>query len=419
MKVVFIIPTGEEAELIYPIYKELSQRGFEVSNIETGTLCCGANTKLPKSTLIELGMKCTSITDYNTKSMVEILKIEKPDVIVTGSDQEYIHRAFLYAAKGLGIPTMLVDVAFGSNIYRGHWLTVRRTFYRLAYHFINILNKYFYILRTVISLRWSIIKIIKMVVGDIREAFIIEDARGMYGCEAVVVAGSWEKEVLINRGVKSDTIFVTGNPRMTEILQECNKETENKLRNQLGIGLDEKVILLHTSAQIEHGRWNVSMRKEFVNKVIDSLIPLMSNKVRLVIRIHPVESLSEYQGIIKDRTENIVLYKGLSFIDSLGMSDIILFNAYSMMVLEATALNKLSIILNVFNEIENLPYGEMGLAKCVYKYEDIEPIVNAMLNDTKIKDEYLKVIRQFYRDNKEFMDGKATERISNLIEELI
>jgi hypothetical protein len=419
-KIVFIIPTGEEAELVYPLYKELINKGHQVQNIDTGTLCCGKNTKLPALSLNELGMPHISIYDYKTHDAHKILEFEKPDVLVIGSDQEYVRRAFLYASKVLGVPIILLDVAFGSNLFRGHWLTTRRTIYRLVYHFFNILNKYCYVLITMIGLNWNIFKIIQSIFRDIRDAFAIEDARGMYGCDVIAVAGTWEKEVLIGRGVKEKQIVVTGNPRMTALFQESsNKESNEKFKSALGIQPNKKVVLFHTSAQVEHGRWNYDMRKNFVNSVIDSLTPLMNNGIQLVIRIHPVESLDEYKDIIKGRKENIILYKGLSFIDSLSMSDAIIFGAYSMMVLEATALGKPAILLNTFNELKNLPYEEMGLAKCLYKYEDIEPMTKRILYDESYRNEFLNQINKFYSKNQEFIDGKATERIVNIIEGLI
>lgn len=418
-KIVFVIPTGEEAELVYPLYHELIKRGHTVQNIETGMLCCGKNTKLPTTSLNELGMPYISIYNYKTHNVDKILKIEKPDVLVIGSDQEYVRRAFLYAAKSAKIPIILLDVAFGSNLFRGHWLTTRRTIYRLAYHFFNIANKYFYVIFTMISLKWSIKKIVQYIVKDIREAFVIEDARGMYGCDFIAVAGTWEKEVLIGRGVKASQIVVTGNPRMTELLQESNTENCEKLKLELGVPKNKKVVLFHTSAQVEHGRWNYDMRKCFINRVIDSLLPLMNNGIQIVLRIHPVESLDEYKDIIKDRKENIILYKGLSFIDSICMSDVVIFGAYSMMVLESTALGKPAILLNMFNEIKNLPYEEMGLAKCLYKYEDIEPMVKKILYDDEYRNEFLNQIKMFYNNNQEFIDGNATERIVKLIEGLV
>ncbi len=419
MKIIFIIPTGEEAELVYPLYIELVKRGHEVINIETGNICCSKDTKMPAKSLQELGMVYKSIYSYRTRSAAKILQIENPDIIIIGSDQEYLRRTFVYASKQLGIPCLLIDVAFGSNIFKGHWITIRRTLYRFFYYPLIILNKYLYILKTVIDLKWGINKILHMIIKDIKEAFVIEDARGMYGCDMIFVAGNWEKEVLVDRGVNPKNIFVTGNPRMTALLQERNIDNERKIREELGIGENNRIILLHTSAQVEHGRWSLSMRKMFINKVIDSISPLLNDNTKLILRIHPVESYTEYQEIIKGRKENIILCKGNSFVDIINMSDVIIFGAYSMMVLEATALGKVVILLNTFNEVKNLPYEEMGLAKCVYNFDEIQNNVNILLNCKTERDNFIKQTKYFFDNNKEFVDGQATQRIVDLIVKIV
>lgn len=414
-KIMMVIPNGLEADLMYPVYRELVDRGCEVINIDLGELCCDKDMVKASMKLAELGMSRKLIYDYKTRSATRILKFEQPDVLVVGSDQEYVRRAFVYAAKGLGIPVLLIDVAFGSNLLKGHWLVVRRTLYRLSYHLFVIVRKYLYILRTVMDLGWSLKRIIGMILSDVGEAFVVEDARGLYGCNKIVVAGEWNKDVLIERGVIPDRIVVTGNPRMAMLLRDKNEKGEKGLRDELGIRDGEKVILFATSAQVEHGRWDLAMRKDFINRVLDSLSPLVTDGAKVILRIHPAENMSEYEDIIKDRTDGVILRKGISFIDTVGISDVAIFNAYSTMVLEVTALGKPAVLLNTFNEVKNLPYEEMGLAVCLYDYNGIGDTVRSLLYDDAFRNNFLNHVQSFYEANREFVDGKSSERIADVI----
>lgn len=414
-KVIFVIPNGQEAELFQAIYEELDRRGYDVLNIETADLCCDKDNIVPSEKLAELEMESKSIYSYKTRNMVRILESESPDVLVIGSDQEYVQRAFAYASKGIGIPVLLVDVAFGSNILKGDWLVIRRSLYRLYYHFFVIVRKYAYILRTVVGLGWGLHKILWMIMRDLWNALVVEDGRGLYGCDKIVVAGEWGREVLLERGIDSSKVVITGNPRMASMLRKRNLDGEQRLREELGVRVDDRIILLQTSAQVEHGRWSSAMRKAFVNKVIDSLKPLLNDGAKLVLRLHPAESLSEYKEIVNGRGD-VILRKGTPYMDTIGASDVILFNAYSTMVLEATAIGKPVVLLNTFNEAKNLPYEEMGLAICLYNYDRIEPTVRSLLYDEAFRGKFLGQVKSFYATNKEFVDGKATERIADLIE---
>lgn len=414
-RVAFIVPNGQEAKMFQAIEEELIKRGVEVINIETGALCCERNAGLPSATLKELGMKHASLKGY--KSMAKILKEQHADALVVGSDQEYIHRAFVYAAQGLGIPAVLMDINFGSNEPKGHWLVARRSLYRLSSHFVNLLRKYAYTLRTVVDLKWSIGRIAKMVISDVVMAFTVEHAIGMYGCDAIAVAGTWERDVLLERGVKPETIYIAGNPAMS--LPSKGEDAKiGGLRRELGIGEEDKVILLLTCAQVEHGRWSQSMRRTFVNALLDVLSPLSADSAKLVIKIHPVENLDEYRGILRDRREDVILCKDLPSVDAIGMSDVVLVGGYSFTVLEAGSLGKPVVLLNMFNEVKNLPYEEMGLAVCLYKYGDVEPTIRSLLYDHSARDRVLEQIKLFYEDNKEFADGKASERIADLIADM-
>lgn len=415
-KVIFIVTAGGEAELMQPLYGELVDRDdVEVLAIDTGMLCCDKQGKQPAETLDKLGMLHKSLFSYGTSNIVEILKKEYPDVVVVGSDQEYMRRSFVYAANGLNIPTLLLDLGISANITNTVNIAVKRTIYRLTNYFTKIVRKYCYLLRTVVALKWNPYRVAKMVARDFWVAFTIDDDRGNYGCKVIAIAGSWEKKILIERGVNPDKIVITGNPIMGIVALGNDGYNTDNLRGELGIKKDAKVILLITQAQVEHGRWTIDMCESFINGVIDSIAPILTDLMRLVIKIHPAESLKDYIDIINNKKEDIIVRKDLILTHIINESDVVLVGGCSTVVLEASALGKPVILLNTFNEIKGIPFAEMGLAVEVYDLSKLRSKVEEYIYDELSRGELLGKAKQFFGNNREFTDGKATLRITNLI----
>ena len=400
---------GKPKELMMqPLYQEVEKRGHESIVIDTGSLCCDKGGKQTGETLSILEMN--KRIPFTKQKIVKLLKQQRPDAVIVGSDQEYIRRAFLYAAQGLGIPTLLLDLGISDNITNTLGIAVKRNSYRMRYYFWNIVRKYLYLLRTVVELRWSVFRILKMVLKDMKVVLFIDDARGMFGNQPIVVAGDWERKVLVERGVNPENIHITGNPRwgLGSLIG-----TKQGVRSSLGIGDDDKIILFLTCAQVEHGRWTVEMRDSLIKGVIDTLKPMLTDSVRLIIKIHPIENKSEYKKMVGDSP--VILLKEIVLPDIINASDVVLVGGYSSTVLEASHLQKPVIILNTFNEIKAIPYDEMGIAMDVNDLTTLEPIVDNLLCGQPYTDNMLRNSAQFFKRNKTFVDGKATERITDLI----
>lgn len=396
-KVVFIVTVGSEVNLFYPIYQSLREKGVGVKIISTNRLCCDKDAQLPEGELNKLNMVYSEFSSYKTKSAYQIIKHEKPGLLIIGSDQEYIRRAFIYASKHLKIPTMLFQVGISSNNANIVSQATKRSLYRIRHYLFNILNKYTYVLRTVIDLKWGLFKIIRMILNDVKQAVSYYDMRGTYGCDYIVVSGSWETKTLIERGVNLGNIYVTGNPL---IKLNCS---QNNVKHENG-----KKILLLTSAMVEHGLWTKAMRTEFTQKTVD----VLSSLGELTIKIHPIENLADYQ------TNKAKVIKDIPLKEAVNLSDIVVVGNYSTAILEVSLLRKPVILMNVFNEYKDLPYDEMGLAKSVYNYDELKTEVGKLFN-LEYREEVLNKAVRFFNENHEYIDGKATERITNLILEAV
>ena len=414
-KILFVVCNGAEARLVNTICEALKKRAEErIVNISTGAISREKSDQGPEEALTAFGMLFKRLTDYGTMDVTKVLKTEQPDVVVIGSDQEFLKRAFVYAANSLCIPTLSLRMGISTNVANIPRVALKRTIYRFTHNPVNILFKYLYLLKTMIGLRWSPMKIVRTIFEDVRIALSVDDAGGRFGCQAIAVAGSWEKDVLIERGVDPDKVFITGRPEFDTLSSVRDSLDTAELRKNLAINTDDKVVLLLTSAYIEHGWWSADMRTEFITGIIDSLAPLLDQSVHLVIKIHPVEDINEYKRIIGPGRKQVILREDLKPSDVINISDVVI-AGYSTTVLEACALSKPVIVLNIFGEPEYLPYVEMGLATGVYHLSELKVVVEKMLYNLSTREEVLSKVDLFLSQNRQSFDGKATTKITDLI----
>ncbi len=264
------------------------------------------------------------------------------------------------------------------------------------------------------SITKSPLKVMQSMSKDLWTALSVYDAGGRLCCNAIAVAGNWEKTVLIERGVNPKKIFVTGNPELDASSKLGNNSDLCCLRQNLGIHPLDKVVLLLTSAKVEHGHWNPNMRSIFITNVIDALKPLMINRVRLIIKIHPVENLADYRRIIGSNPQQVILRKDIDLFDIIKISDVVV-TGYSTTVLEANSLHKPVVLVNTFGEPEYLPYVEMGLATGVYRLVELRPTVEKMLYNDSTRNSVIRNADLFVSENRESFDGGALQRLIDLI----
>lgn len=84
--------------------------------------------------------------------------------------------------------------------------------------------------------------------------------------------------------------------------------------------------------------------------------------------------------------------------------------------MEAVALNKPVIVVNLTGRPDPVEYVKERVALGVYKEEDLKPAVEQLLRDDS---ELAKNRKKYVEKYLYKIDGKATERIINLIKEVI
>jgi len=224
--------------------------------------------------------------------------------------------------------------------------------------------------------------------------------------DKITVWGNSSRRALIKKTVPKEKIIITGASKFDNI-GKFNEEITKNIAREIGLDLSKKYVLFTTQ--------NIPLIEETVKHLCIAVKSISG--LQLVIKTHPAEySIKNYQQIIKKSgVKGIVTSKYLYYLIE-GCSAMI--TVASTTGLEALIMEKPLITLNFFGKTDPMPYAESGSAIGVYKSEGIAPAIKSILEDQNVRKELSKKAKLFVYDQCYEMDGKASERILNLIKEM-
>ncbi len=212
-----------------------------------------------------------------------------------------------------------------------------------------------------------------------------------------------------NRAVK-----VTGQPRYDRIAEIMKVVDPGEVHKKIPLPHGKRMVLM---AMAFNGLPDEENR--FYLETILHAINGISNAF-LVIKQHPGETESHRRMILEmlvENRENAVLVPKTSDTLSLIWASDLVLTRYSTVGLEAVALKKPLIILNLSGQPDPIDYVSRGVAIGVYNASDLQlAIVKSLsFNDHNMaanRDEYIL-------DNLYKMDGGSSQRVYNLIDKLL
>jgi hypothetical protein len=228
-----------------------------------------------------------------------------------------------------------------------------------------------------------------------------------------IAVGEEQKKELMRWGIRKENIVVTGSPFFDKIAEFKLKKKANEL---------EKVITFLTDDVVESKFMD---KKEYFSYVRRYLIHLsrIKNVKKIVIKLHPNEKYkSEYDSIVRSlglKNVEIVQDAKKETLYSILRDSDLLINFGSTACVEGLMLDKDAILIGgiLGDYCRIAPYREAVIL--MDKDDDLTSVVDKVLNNKKLKvmlkrrrEEYLR--KSFYR-----IDGKAHERVADLIFSLI
>lgn len=206
-------------------------------------------------------------------------------------------------------------------------------------------------------------------------------------------------------------VVVTGQPRYDILARRSEMYDRLKMMRNLGLNTDKKLILWATQTHALPYEENV----ENIDAVHDTMSSL--EEVQLAIKLHPAENQIAPLYTGNDSWTPLILGKDWD-INALVFACDLLITKDSTTAQEAVLLDKPVIILNLSGEQDRVHYVQEGVAIGVYEPAALAHAIKRSLNDTQFLEE-LKINREKYIRKYLFKnDGKATERIIDLLDSL-
>jgi len=228
------------------------------------------------------------------------------------------------------------------------------------------------------------------------------------------VYGQYHYDYLTKNGIyKPEQVIITGQPRY-DIIHNIDKiYSKKRFLEMYGINPDHKIVLWATHSH--------ALSDEENAKNLVAMLNAMQNlkNTTLIIKQHPGERKKDTKQIKQClnayKINALLMDKKSNTYEQLFVCDLMI-TKQSTTAMEAVALNKPVIVLSLIDSTDYAGYVEEGIARGVYKEEDLTTTIEELLQD----DSYLAKNRDVYTEKYMYgIDGTASKRVVNVIANLM
>jgi glycosyltransferase involved in cell wall biosynthesis len=233
---------------------------------------------------------------------------------------------------------------------------------------------------------------------------------GRLVADRVAVMGEMARAIYLKKGIAPERVIVTGIAHFDHIFRR-NREQDKEILSKFKIDPSKRIIVFATEAiSIDETVAMIKGTIEAVLKIEDSLF---------VIKVHPREEIEPYEKIAESYHDSQIHVVRDIDLYALLHNCQLLITQFSTTGLEAMMFDKPVVIINLFGKPERIPYVTSGAVLGVYHYQDIEPAINKALFDEETRSR-LKERRDGFVYNYAYKtDGKSSQRIVELMNEMI
>jgi hypothetical protein len=228
--------------------------------------------------------------------------------------------------------------------------------------------------------------------------------------DKIAVTGEFAKDILIKCGVDENRLVITGRPAYDALVHAEKQFDKDVIYGKLGLDPTKKIIVYTTE--------NLPPRESrAMTHAICKAVKQFSD-LQFVIKVHPSElTLSIYERAIKEIGVNALITRDANIYEVLYICDIVI-TAFSATALDAMILDKPVITINFTGLEDPLPFAESGAAIGVYEESDLVPAIKIGLYDDHARKKLREARKKFVFEQSYKQDGKATERVVELIEQM-
>jgi len=408
-------------EKIHPrtyIFKKMIESLDTKTSIESSWILCQPD-KIPESSLSPNTFDIHSYSDG-----VDLLKKNKPDLILLDSQIEPIQYAISIAAKNLKIPIIarppLVNY-FPADSVKSSVLSKMRNFLSSEVPSDNEKNKKFlrrgnffiykfkFFILTKLALKQNFFTVFLSTLHYFRQIVLSRSQLPLNPLiDLHLLASESQISSYKNKGIQDSKLKLVGNiwlDRLFENISHLNSEIKH----------DPIQILIITTALFEHGFWNSNQRDDFLTKLLTILGD--NSKFKISIKIHPTsENLGYYQNLLQSLDLSISIFQSEDLWDLIPNNDVFISYGSSQALGDLAFSQKRTISISVGEPLQGVPLVNEAISsgfivKCKH-LDDLPDIITSIVNSSpKPNDEYLSERSKLFFN----FDGKSAERSTNTI----
>lgn len=389
------------------------------------------NEKIEKKEKISNDITILDIHDFD--NAVQVIQRVKPNLVYVMPGLNAPDYALVLAAKYFGIPVIggEIGIEFCKKNMKIQFLKSLITqFFQKSISSNNkekpqlmgkgrfFIYKNIFLLKTQIAIKQNKLKIIKeffwllfMYVSRSRNIRF----NSKFSVDLHFLDGKIMLNPLLDAGFKKSSLIVTGNPIYDTIFQEIQEikdESKDSKKN--------RVLLVTSSVFGFEQNWVKIKKDHMIKKVISEIkkhnkSSKHNKPIELSIKIHPSrESLEEYRNLIHKIDPSIMIYQKESILELLKETDVVISTSSGTAMVYGLLLKKPLII----HDCLELDHDELLERELVVECKELSNIIPSIEKAISFNPP-TKNIDEFFKDILLKLDGKAAERISDAIVNLL
>jgi hypothetical protein len=231
--------------------------------------------------------------------------------------------------------------------------------------------------------------------------------------DKTVVYGSYYRDLLMNTSsFPKDSVLDLGQPRYDVLAHVNSIYSKKEFPNKFGIPEGNKIVLW-TTQSFSLGDDEDTKNIHCIFKTLETM-----NKTTLIIKQHPMDGTEYKDKILRIsksyKTDFRLVPRDSDTYEQIYNCDLMIVKN-STTALEAVALNKPVIVLNLSGNHDAVDYVDKKVALGVYKEDDLENAVKSLLENDSLN-EYRE---RYVEEHLHAVDGRSSVRIAELVERMI
>lgn len=213
----------------------------------------------------------------------------------------------------------------------------------------------------------------------------------------------------------SERFEITGNPRFDMLVNWKPKISKQELCKQLNLNINKGIILFVTQQINKFSSfWTNDLFWVMADKILTAMREFPDKQ--LIVKVDPYEDIRPYRERIRAScNKDAIAIKDFDIYTLIFVSELVI-TLDSTVGLEAMVFDKPLITFNLTRRQDRVAYSEKGAALGVYKEEDLAPTIKRALSGQETIVQLKMGRSRFLEEYAYAIDGKARQRILNIIE---